>query len=237
MLAIRRRAGTAEPGNAELERSLATGLDRVGDIKLRNSNVDGARRAYEESLAIRRRLADAAPERIELQRDLSLSLDRVGNITLRRGDTASALALFEKGLAIARQLAESDPDDPELQRDVALSLDTIGGMQLTANDSRGARERFRKRSKSRASSPSSIPTMPNGRSTSSSASTGWLGRAKDRGRSRRWSRLSASPSELERDGHLSGEEKSIPDDLRDHAGRGAAGFAVSYPLAELRSTP
>ena len=51
-LDVRRGLAAKEPKSAQWRRALSVGLNKVGDVKLRLGDKDGALAAYEESLAI-----------------------------------------------------------------------------------------------------------------------------------------------------------------------------------------
>jgi tetratricopeptide (TPR) repeat protein len=101
-------------------------LNKVGDVKLRMGDKDGALAAYQESLAIARELAARDQGDRQAQRDVLVSLFKTGNAKLDAGDRAGALAAYQEAVDVGRKLAAEDQEDPQAQTDLALSLYKLG---------------------------------------------------------------------------------------------------------------
>ena len=58
----------------------------IGDVQVKQGDLAGALKSYNDSLAINDRLAKSDPGNAEWQRDLSVSYERVGNVLLDQRD-------------------------------------------------------------------------------------------------------------------------------------------------------
>jgi tetratricopeptide (TPR) repeat protein len=118
--------------------------DRIGDLRLRLGDGDGARQAFEASLAIRQDLARRDPANAEWQRDLSVSWDRIGDLRLGLGDGDGARQAFEASLAIAQDLARRDPANAQWQRDLFVSYWRMARIAEHTGDKAAERDWLRK---------------------------------------------------------------------------------------------
>ena len=88
----------AADGAAEAEADLAVGLDREGDILVRQGDLDAAEARFRTAHSINARIggADAPPAwRI----NLAVSEEKLGDMALARGDEAAALAAFGRAMS------------------------------------------------------------------------------------------------------------------------------------------
>jgi tetratricopeptide (TPR) repeat protein len=122
----------------QAQRDLSLSLEKIGDVKLKAGDRDGALAAYDESFAIARTLAEADPASAQAQRNLSVSLERIGDVKLKAGDRDGALAAYNESFAIARMLAEADPTSAQAQRNLSVSLGRIANVKLQTSDRAGA---------------------------------------------------------------------------------------------------
>jgi tetratricopeptide (TPR) repeat protein len=137
-LAILRKLAAGDPDNINIQRGLATGLERLGDLQRDAGDRAGAQAAYEETLAIYRRLLAQNPGDLDVQQGISVMLDRFGDLKSLAGDDAGALQSFEESLAMRRRLAQADPGNLDRQRIVAVGLGKIGDKKETLGDLPGA---------------------------------------------------------------------------------------------------
>jgi tetratricopeptide (TPR) repeat protein len=112
--------------DADRQRDLLAGLDRLGDVLRSEGKLTEARRFYEDALAIRKRLAERDPADADRQRDLSISLERLGDILNYMGKWTEARKFYEEVLAIRTRLAEASPANADRQREVSVSFDRLG---------------------------------------------------------------------------------------------------------------
>ncbi len=137
-LDILRKLAAQDQTNAQAQRDLAIGLEKLGDVKLQGGDRAGALAAYQESLDIVRKLAAQHQGNANAQRDVAVSLNKIGNVKLRGGDRAGALAAYQESLDIVRKLAAQDQGNAQAQRDVAVSLTKLGNVKLQGGDQAGA---------------------------------------------------------------------------------------------------
>jgi hypothetical protein len=103
-----------DPKNKEAQSTLAVGLYKLGDVKLKTGDSAGALQSYGESLAIARKLAEQE-QSSAAQRLLWVSTEKVGDAKLAEKDVAGALAAFEDGLSLSRARAAVEPVNPEVE--------------------------------------------------------------------------------------------------------------------------
>ena len=121
------------------ERERTVALNELGDVRIAQGDLTGARSAEMESLAIARKLAAASPDDAVAARDVGVALEKVGEIQIKQGDLAAARATHEEELAIDRRLAAADPAALDRQRDVAISLSRVGDVTAAQGDLAAAR--------------------------------------------------------------------------------------------------
>jgi tetratricopeptide (TPR) repeat protein len=138
--AFTRARELAAAGGAE--RDLGVSHNRIGDVRVVQGGLTGARVHYEAGLAIRERLAKADPHNTDRQRDLAVSHSKIGDVRRAQGDLAGALEAYEAGHAIAEHLAAADPRNAVWQRDLSLSHERIGDVRVAEGDLAGARVHY-----------------------------------------------------------------------------------------------
>ena len=126
------------PDNSRWQRELSVSLNKVGDVRLREDNTDGAIAAYSEALTIVGHLTERDPENLVWQRDVALSLSKVGDVRLRTGDAEGAGANYEQALAKFRSVSEHDQDNAQWQSDLWLAHNNVGDVKLRTGDANGA---------------------------------------------------------------------------------------------------
>ncbi len=130
-----------DPGNAGWQRDLSVSFNKIGDVQSAKGDLDGALKAYQDSLAIRRSSPRRTPATPSWQRDLSVSFEqdrrRAGRAGRSRGRAARPT---RQGRAIREKLAAQDPGNAEWQRDLSVSFNKIGDVQSAKGDLDGALE-------------------------------------------------------------------------------------------------
>ncbi len=99
--------------DVELMRELATGYDRIGDIrggiKLPSyGDIPDALEYYQRAKDIRDELLKAIPDDPELLQELSFSYDKIGHVYGRTGKTSEALDFYRESLRIRKGLVTGD---------------------------------------------------------------------------------------------------------------------------------
>jgi tetratricopeptide (TPR) repeat protein len=108
------------------ERETAVGLTGLGDVLMRQGNLDEALKSYRDGLTIFERLAASDRSNAQWQRDLSVSYGRIGDVLVKQGKLDEALKSYRDGLAITEGLAASGRSNTQWQRDLNLSYGRIG---------------------------------------------------------------------------------------------------------------
>lgn len=96
------------PNDADMNRQLATSVDRLGDIMLR-INLDEARKHYETALQLRQWLLKSVPDDLLLMEDLSRSWESFAAWNAGRGNTQESLDYYLKAAAIRQYLTGQEP--------------------------------------------------------------------------------------------------------------------------------
>jgi serine/threonine protein kinase len=112
----------------ELQRDLAAGYERVGDIRggMRNPSLGRPREAlenYETARRIREQLLREDPGDPQRQHEMSKSLMRIGDVLLTTGRVGDALTTYGKALNLSETAVATDPD---FRRSLAIDLVDLG---------------------------------------------------------------------------------------------------------------
>ena len=118
-------------------RDVSVSLERIGNIEIKEGNLETARILYTECLEINRKLAEQLNTPGSL-RDVSCSLNKIGGIEQTEGNLECARILYAECLEIRRKLAEQ-LKTPGSLRDVSYSLNKIGGIEQTEGNLECAR--------------------------------------------------------------------------------------------------
>jgi eukaryotic-like serine/threonine-protein kinase len=97
--------------DASLQRELAAGYERIGDVQgqPRQANLGdpaAAAVSYRKALAIRESLAGADPNDLEVRRQLCPNYGKLGDLLLSSGDSNAAIQYSQKGLVLAQALSQ-----------------------------------------------------------------------------------------------------------------------------------
>jgi tetratricopeptide (TPR) repeat protein len=125
-LAISKRLADQDKSNADGQRDLSFGYERVGGVLAAQGKLPEALEAYQQSLTIRRTLADQDKSNAGGQRDLAVSYEKVGGVLALQGKLPEALEVFQQCLTIAKRLADQDKSNAVGQRDLAVSYEKVG---------------------------------------------------------------------------------------------------------------
>ncbi|NUP94912.1 MAG: tetratricopeptide repeat protein [Planctomycetaceae bacterium] len=122
------------------ERAAAWSL--LGNVRLEEGDLAGARGSYEASRQIAETLAASDPTNGVKWRDLSVSIINLGDVQLAEGDLAGAHRSFEESERIRNKLVALNPTKVVLKQDLSLSLDKLGDVQFAEGDLPGARRSY-----------------------------------------------------------------------------------------------
>lgn len=123
-------------------RDLAVALNKIGELRARQGDLDAAGKAYRESLDLSRASAAAAPEKALYRRDVSVSLDHLGDLRLAQGDPAAARAAYEEALGLRRALVAAAPEEIEPRRDLSVSLNKLADLWSGQGEAEAARAAY-----------------------------------------------------------------------------------------------
>ena len=98
--------------DASLQRELAAGYERIGDVQgqPRQANLGdpaGAAASYRKALAIRESLAAADPNDLDVRRELCPNYGKLGDLLMSTGDSNAAIEYSQKGMVLARALSQA----------------------------------------------------------------------------------------------------------------------------------
>lgn len=131
---------------ADLQRELALGYQRIGDVQGNPYRANLGRpvdalRSYRIALGLFERLVERRPSDIEGRRGLAASHERIGDALALMSDVAGSLESQRKGLAIREALATVDPS---VEAELATSYYKVGEALGWSGDNQGALESSRK---------------------------------------------------------------------------------------------
>lgn len=131
-----------ELSDQELARR-STALHQIGDVRMRQGDLEGADRPFRESLELARGLAARDPGNAERLFDLGQSEFWVGYASWERGDLETARRHFETYHDISERLVARDPDRLDWRRELSYAHSNLGSLLEQQGDLDGALERFR----------------------------------------------------------------------------------------------
>lgn len=121
---------SSDLANKAWQRDLSVTLNRLGDLALKQSNVDGALRYFTEGKTIRERLFANDPDNPAWHRALAASFSKLGGLAKVQGDLAGAEGCFTESKTIRERLVASDPSNAAWQRDLSTAFSRLGEVAL-----------------------------------------------------------------------------------------------------------
>jgi tetratricopeptide (TPR) repeat protein len=106
----------------QAERERSSTIERRGDLRREEGQLDEALGDFREALAMRERLVTEVPADDDAQRIVGLSRNRIGRVLRRQGKLKAALAEFQSAQAIFEKLRLAVPDEAGRQSDVGVTL-------------------------------------------------------------------------------------------------------------------
>ncbi len=116
------------PDALEIQDSLASTLNSIGDIQREHGKNQEALKNYEESLSIKRALAKKAPQDLKFLNNITISLNDIARIYEIQGKRDTALTFYKESLAIARDLVKKEPHNTEWLHNIHYPLQGIGNI-------------------------------------------------------------------------------------------------------------
>ena len=118
-------------GDPSLQRELAAGYERLGDVQGRaleasQGNYAGAADSYRRALELRRSILIAQPGNAEARRELVTNYIKLSELLLLTGDAADVLACSREAVKNASKLWAADQGNPQYQGVMARSLLSYG---------------------------------------------------------------------------------------------------------------
>jgi tetratricopeptide (TPR) repeat protein len=113
----------ATPRNPAVVQLRAEVLDAVGDERLENGDLEGARSAFNEAVDLHSRLASESPHQSAA---LSRAIVRRGDAAKAAGEHDTMRVCYDQALAMDKRLAGARPDDPEALTNLIWSYDRVG---------------------------------------------------------------------------------------------------------------
>jgi serine/threonine-protein kinase len=104
----------------------AEGYHRVGWIRLRLGELEGAEAAYRDALALQKQLAADFPTRPDFHQQLAQIHNNLCVLLYETGRPQEAEATYRDALALQKQLATDFPTRPDFRQQLALSHHNLG---------------------------------------------------------------------------------------------------------------
>lgn len=135
-------------GEASLQRELATGYEKVGDVqgnpyRANLGNQEEALASYRKAVSIREALYAANRDDVNFKLEVSQGYQNVADILWAQGANEEALANYRHALANYSELAQADPNNPLYVKSANVTLNGIGNVQRQNGDFAGALATFR----------------------------------------------------------------------------------------------
>jgi tetratricopeptide (TPR) repeat protein len=126
LMAIAENLAKHDPGNADWQRNLSVGHEKVGDVLSDQGDHVGALENYRQSLAAVEKLAKQEPSNATWKHDLSDCHNDIGRSLEAQQDLSGALESYRESLAIREKLGKQDPGNASWQGDLAYSYWKMG---------------------------------------------------------------------------------------------------------------
>ena len=124
-----------KPDDLNLQMSLSTAWERLGNLHLKREQLPQARLAFEESLRLCLPILDVAPNDLQTQLDISISWEKIGRVSLAMNDHEQALTAWTRALELRLPLTEGNPTSSRHHRLVHLAYQSLAEIQLLLNQS------------------------------------------------------------------------------------------------------
>ena len=118
-------------------------LNQIGDVRMRQGNLETATVAFEESLTLLQELVERDPENGEWQVELGAAHYWVGGALRRQGDLDGTLDHWLAYQDIAKKLVTKDPNNLDWQLELGYAHGNIGTILEIRGDLEGAIEALR----------------------------------------------------------------------------------------------
>lgn len=129
----------------EVQREWAGTYDKLGEVRFKLGNSEGARQNYEKALQIRRRLAEDSADTISAMCDLALSCENLGDVfLLLQNDPGSALPVYDQARQYLEDLLSKDPANTRVQSALAHALYKLATAFLKRGDAATAQHNYTK---------------------------------------------------------------------------------------------
>lgn len=142
---------------AELSRR-ARALYQIGDVRIRQGDLEGAKVPLAESLALAEELVRRDPHTAEPLFELGQSYFWVGYVDWKQGELAAAGRRFEAYLEVSRRLVAMVPESPDFRLELHYATSNLGSLHESRGDLAAAIAAFREALATIASLAASDPT-------------------------------------------------------------------------------
>lgn len=118
---------------------LAVKLEDLGNICVKNRDLECAQRALDQDLETSRDLYAQFPKSAEHEKGLAVALVQAGEMMFQGGDLKRARASFSEAASLIRKRA---PQDDLAQRDLSVALLKLGDVDVARRDADAAQKSF-----------------------------------------------------------------------------------------------
>jgi tetratricopeptide (TPR) repeat protein len=131
------RQSDRDPSNAMFRAGSIVMLNKYGSLLRDMGDMDGAHKAFDESLRVSRERSASFPDQKIWTFVLAMTLDYMGELQIATNDTAGALKTYEEALAVDRRLAAAEPDKAVW---LWSHLDKVGDLEFALGKNDQARD-------------------------------------------------------------------------------------------------
>jgi tetratricopeptide (TPR) repeat protein len=123
-------------------RDLAVAHNRLGDVRMKQGQLDAAAQAFIEDLTISTRLVALDPANTGWLRHLAAAHSKLGDVRMAQGQLDAAAQAFSEGLAINTQLVALDPANTGWLRGLAVAHSKLGDVRMEQKQLDAAAQAF-----------------------------------------------------------------------------------------------
>jgi tetratricopeptide (TPR) repeat protein len=128
------RRSYRDPSNAMFRGGLIVVLNQYGSLLRDMGDMDGAHKAFDESLRLSREQSAGLPDQKIWSYVLATTLDYMGKLQIATNDTAGALKTYQEALAVDRRLTAAEPDRAEYRTYLWSHLDKVGDLEFAGGE-------------------------------------------------------------------------------------------------------
>ena len=123
-------------------RDLAVAHNKLGDVRMKQGQLDAAAQAFSEGMAICTRLVALDPANTGRLRDLVVAHSKLGDVRMAQGQLDAAAQAFSEDLTISTRLVALDPANTGWLHDLAVAHGKLGDVRMAQGQLDAAAQAF-----------------------------------------------------------------------------------------------